>query len=124
MAGISILAAGSGPLYTNAPLRTPDFFIARCSAPKLLERVVDLRLRERGVCAEHHVVGHTDTTGPAAGNLALGFKRGSAIRDLLVEAGLDRSAVEVISAGERSLLVPTPDGTLEPRNRRVQITVR
>ena len=32
-AGISILPAGSGPLYTNTPLRTPDFFIARCSAP-------------------------------------------------------------------------------------------
>ena len=31
--GISILPAGSGPLYTNTPLRTPDFFIARCSAP-------------------------------------------------------------------------------------------
>ena len=31
--GISILPAGSGPLYTNTPLRTPDFFIARCAAP-------------------------------------------------------------------------------------------
>ena len=31
--GISILPAGSGPLYTNTPLRTPDFFIARCVAP-------------------------------------------------------------------------------------------
>ena len=31
--GISILPAGSGPLYTNTPLRTPDFFSARYSAP-------------------------------------------------------------------------------------------
>ena len=33
LTGISILPAGSGPLYTNTPLRTPDFFIARYSAP-------------------------------------------------------------------------------------------
>ena len=32
-AGISILPAGSGPSYTNTPLRTPDFFSARYSAP-------------------------------------------------------------------------------------------
>ena len=31
--GISILPAGSGPSYTNTPLRTPDFFSARYSAP-------------------------------------------------------------------------------------------
>ena len=33
LTGISILPADSGPLYTNTPLRTPDFFIAHCSAP-------------------------------------------------------------------------------------------
>ena len=33
LTGISILPAGSGPSYTNTPLRTPDFFSARYSAP-------------------------------------------------------------------------------------------
>ena len=45
-------------------------------------------------------------------------------RDLLIEAGLDASAIEVYSHGETDLLVQTPDETPEPRNRRVEIAVR
>jgi len=33
-------------------------------------------------------------------------------------------AVVVESHGKRNLLVPTPDETPEPRNRRVEITIR
>ena len=46
------------------------------------------------------------------------------VRNLLVEAGLDASAIEVTSHGEADLLVQTADETPEPRNRRVEITVR
>jgi len=34
------------------------------------------------------------------------------------------SAIEVRSHGEAELLVPTPDGVFERRNRRVDISVR
>jgi outer membrane protein OmpA-like peptidoglycan-associated protein len=70
------------------------------------------------------VVGHTDTAGARASNFALGLKRATVVRNLLVEAGLDASAIEVISHGETDLLLPTPDDTPEPRNRRVEIAVR
>ena len=70
------------------------------------------------------VIGHTDTTGDAKGNYELGLKRASAVRALLIAAGLDPSLVEVASHGEADLLIPTPDGTVEPRNRRVEITIR
>jgi outer membrane protein OmpA-like peptidoglycan-associated protein len=70
------------------------------------------------------VVGHTDTTGARAANVALGLKRANVVRAILVEAGLDSSSVEVTSHGEADPLVPTPDQTLEPRNRRVEISVR
>ena len=70
------------------------------------------------------VVGHTDTTGTSASNFELGLKRASFVRSLLVEAGLETSAIEVISHGETDLLVQTPDDTPEPRNRRVEIAVR
>jgi outer membrane protein OmpA-like peptidoglycan-associated protein len=43
---------------------------------------------------------------------------------LLVAAGLDETAIVVVSHGEAQLLIPTPDNTYEPRNRRVLITVR
>lgn len=69
-------------------------------------------------------VGHTDTTGQARANIQLGLRRAVAVRTLLIDAGLTRSAVEVASHGEAELLVKTSDGVFEPRNRRVEITVR
>jgi outer membrane protein OmpA-like peptidoglycan-associated protein len=69
-------------------------------------------------------VGHTDTTGQARANVQLGLRRAIAVRTLLVNAGLTGNAVEVTSHGEAELLVKTSDGVFEPRNRRVEITVR
>ena len=70
------------------------------------------------------VIGHTDTMGDRKSNLALGLKRATAVRNILVEAGLSATLVEVTSHGEGDLLVKTRDKTPEPRNRRVEITVR
>jgi|ERR1051326_648912 outer membrane protein OmpA-like peptidoglycan-associated protein len=70
------------------------------------------------------VIGHTDTMGTAQANIALGMRRALMVRDLLVNAGLASTMIEVESHGEGDLLVHTPDETPEPRNRRVDITVR
>lgn len=70
------------------------------------------------------VIGHTDTTGDPASNADLGMQRAVLIRDVLVKAGLDSARVDVASHGEADLLVPTPDNTPEPKNRRVEVTVR
>jgi len=70
------------------------------------------------------VIGHTDTTGTAGNNYRLGLQRAMAVRDLLLKTGLDASLVEVESHGEADLLTRTPNHTAEPRNRRVEITVK
>lgn len=70
------------------------------------------------------VVGHTDTMGERRANVALGLKRANSVRDILAKAGLVRSTIEVASHGEADLSVRTSDNTPEPRNRRVEITVR
>jgi outer membrane protein OmpA-like peptidoglycan-associated protein len=70
------------------------------------------------------VVGHTDTMGDAKANVALGRKRAMTVRNILVQAGLAASTIDVSSHGEADLLVKTRDKTPEPRNRRVEITVR
>jgi len=70
------------------------------------------------------IVGHTDTMGDAKSNLALGLKRAATVRAILVEAGLPASTVDVASHGEANLLVRTRNNVPEPRNRRVEITVR
>lgn len=70
------------------------------------------------------VIGHTDTVGGATANIGLGLRRANVARTRLIESGLDGSAVTVTSHGEATPLVPTADDVSEPRNRRVEITVR
>lgn len=70
------------------------------------------------------VIGHTDTMGTQQANYALGLKRAMMVRNLLVDAGLDGSTVDVTSVGELDPVIKTPDETREPRNRRVDIAVR
>jgi len=86
--------------------------------PEILETVKELAV------PEVIVVGHTDTMGDPKANLALGRKRAKTVSDILVKAGLAPSTIEVTSHGEGDLLVKTADNTAEPRNRRVEITVR
>jgi outer membrane protein OmpA-like peptidoglycan-associated protein len=69
-------------------------------------------------------IGHTDTTGTAVKNVELGLRRANTVRALLVDAGLPESSIAVRSHGEGALLVRTADNVFEPRNRRVEITVR
>jgi len=70
------------------------------------------------------VTGHTDTVGTDAYNDDLARGRATTVRALLVARGLRPDAVETAARGKRELLVATPDQTHEPRNRRVEITVR
>jgi outer membrane protein OmpA-like peptidoglycan-associated protein len=70
------------------------------------------------------VVGHTDAIGLDWYNEKLSLKRASGVADILVEKGVDRESIEVTSFGKKYPLVKRPDGVAEPRNRRVEITVR
>jgi peptidoglycan-associated lipoprotein len=91
---------------------------SRALVPDILKSVKEFP------AAEVLVVGHTDTTGAPAANIGLGMKRAEMVRKLLVDAGLEAAYIEVASHGESDPLVPTGDEALEPRNRRVEITVR
>ena len=70
------------------------------------------------------VVGHSDRYGDEAYNHRLALRRAQAIRDAIVARGIDAAAIDVASHGETDPLVPTPDDTREPRNRRVEVFVR
>jgi outer membrane protein OmpA-like peptidoglycan-associated protein len=70
------------------------------------------------------VIGYTDTVGDPHYNQALSLSRAQAIRHALVRDGVDDRAISVAGRGKRDLLVPTADQVAEPRNRRVEITVR
>ena len=74
--------------------------------------------------ADVSVIGHTDTEGDNNYNEKLGLERAQAIAKLITDAGLSVAEMTVTSHGERNLLVPTPDNTAEPKNRRVEISIR
>lgn len=70
------------------------------------------------------VIGHTDTMGPSDANDLLSIKRATAVRDFLLDEGIKAARMEVSGRGERELAVPTADEVPEPKNRRVEISVR
>ena len=70
------------------------------------------------------VVGHTDTSGSKAYNYTLSLQRARAVAELLIEHEVAEEILEINSHGEENLLFPTADEVDEPRNRRVEITVR
>lgn len=70
------------------------------------------------------VIGHTDRVGSLQANDELSLKRAQTVRNALAEAGIPEAIIEVSGRGEREPLVPTADEVDEPRNRRVEISVR
>jgi hypothetical protein len=73
---------------------------------------------------EIQVIGHADSVGSDAFNDALSLRRAQRVRQLLLELGVRADSVALVGRGKREPLVPTPDNTDEPRNRRVEVTVR
>lgn len=70
------------------------------------------------------VDGHADTSGSKEYNERLAFKRASAVRNALVQRGVNENLMVVESSGEDELLVETPDNVRKPANRRVNISFR
>ncbi|HWX33805.1 MAG TPA: OmpA family protein [Steroidobacteraceae bacterium] len=73
---------------------------------------------------EVEVIGHTDTLGNPPHNQQLSMSRAEMVRDRLVRDGLNPKSISVAGRGQLDLAIPTADQVAEPRNRRVEITVR
>ena len=70
------------------------------------------------------VVGHSDTLGDKAYNLDLSKRRASAVKQQLLDRGVDGTAMDVSSHGEENPLVKTADNVANAKNRRVEVVVR
>jgi outer membrane protein OmpA-like peptidoglycan-associated protein len=73
---------------------------------------------------EVEVIGHTDTLGTVPHNQQLSMSRAEMIRDRLVHDGINPKSISVAGRGSLDEAVKTGDQVAEPRNRRVEITVR
>lgn len=101
-------------------LRGRDELTAESRA-RIDEVVAEFRGRQS---QEVWIIGHTDTVGSDPTNDALSLRRAERARQLLVSRGVPLDQVMLKGRGKRELRVPTPNNTDEPRNRRVEISVR
>ncbi|RKQ71588.1 opacity protein-like surface antigen [Litorimonas taeanensis] len=69
------------------------------------------------------VVGHTDSSGSAAYNLALSKRRAKDARDELVRQGVRDEIITSEGKGETELFVQTGDGVKEDLNRRTEVLI-
>lgn len=88
----------------------------------VIEEIVQ-EIAKRAV-PEITVVGHTDRVGSDETNLRLSLNRANGVRNILVAHGVAEEIIQTIGRGELELEVETADNEAEPRNRRVEISVR
>ena len=74
--------------------------------------------------AEITVIGHTDTVGTDAFNDKLSLERAQAVREILIGMGVPAQNISAAGRGKREPLISTGDNVNEPRNRRVELSVR
>lgn len=67
--------------------------------------------------------GYTDASGKVEYNMNLSKKRASAVKEALVNAGLDAEKITIFAFGESDLKVETADGIKNTNNRRVEVEV-
>ena len=70
------------------------------------------------------VIGHTDRVGSDDDNDTLSLQRAQKVREMLLGMGVAAEHVNAAGRGSREPLVPTEAGVDEPRNRRVEVSVR
>ncbi len=93
----------------------------RAENKELLSRVAGVLLTSSGYKTQ--VFGHTDDVGTAEYNEKLSLKRAEAVRDYLVEAGLDPSIISVRGFGKSNPLVEGTSKEARAKNRRVEIGI-
>lgn len=119
-----------GPALDSLPPRPVQyvFYFVRDDAVLTPESGIEMRKALQSIArhgpVEISVVGHTDTVGTRSYNRRLGLERARAVAGLLAKTGIDSSILEISSHGENNPLAPTGDEVPEPRNRRVELTVR
>lgn len=119
----AVVMAARPPLAAHYQLYFESGGVALTAESSALLPKILSEARNRAA-ADVSIIGHSDTVGPADINQALALTRAQSIADMLATQGLSALAIKVESHGESNLLVKTPDETPEPRNRRVEITIR
>ena len=125
MFGETLAAMPEPPVSQDLFFETDSLDLTPQSSTALQAFLDKLKTRK---AVEIVITGHTDTMGKDDYNDALSLQRAESIKrtllPVLLKYGVGADSVTAEGRGRRDLLVATPDDTPEPRNRRVEITVR
>lgn len=69
------------------------------------------------------IIGHTDSTGTAAHNMDLSVRRAGAVKQFLVNQGVDNSRLGTQGKGETEPIAPNSTAAGRAQNRRVEIVI-
>ncbi len=105
-------------IFKNIHFDTNEYVIRGNENKQIISNITDYLKRNPNVYI--YAEGHCDQKGPAAYNLALGAKRSNAVRNLLVENGINPDRIHTISYGKERLLIESPSLDAMQQNRRVE----
>lgn len=88
----------------------------------LLSEIADALLRNPGI-RRVEIQGHTDSSGEDAHNMDLSQRRADAVRQWLIDAGVEADRLTSVGYGETRPLVPNITAANRARNRRVQFII-
>lgn len=119
--GAALAASPKKPLAYLLYFQSGGVALTQASQAELQKIKEDIKTRAG---SDLSVIGHTDTMGDDEANVQLGLTRARTVANLIGTAEISAARVSIESHGEKNLLIPTPDKTDEPRNRRVEVIVR
>jgi OmpA-OmpF porin, OOP family len=96
-----------------------DSAVVTADAAAILDQIVNVPARPRWT--RIILAGHADRSGSRRYNKKLSAERVDAVRRYLLAAGVPEALITSVAFGENRGLVGTPDGAVEPQNRRVEI---
>lgn len=120
-----ILAAANRALNTTQTGYVVMFDIDSASVSRTAREIVDraVATAKKFSAAIIRIAGHADRSGKRPHNAALSQRRAETVAGAFARAGIAKSAIRVVAHGEDKPAVLTPDGIVEPRNRRVEIGI-
>jgi outer membrane protein OmpA-like peptidoglycan-associated protein len=121
--GVStVLTAGAiSDLVALEPIQFDDSSATiKAESIPTLERAVEILAADPAARVE--IGGHTDDVGPAEGNARLSVRRAEAVRDFLVEAGIDPQRLVAVGYGEDRPIADNTTDAGRATNRRIEFT--
>lgn len=127
----TVVEAAPVPAPAPAPLKAVEFdatalfdFDKDVIKAAGQEHLRDLAEQIKSLQAERiEVGGHTDSTGPAAYNQALSERRAAAVKDFLINQGVDADLISTTGYGMNQPVADNATAAGRAKNRRVEVTL-